>query len=692
MRWQTPALIAGSVLAGALFVYGGMRLGLLTPTLSTMITRDIVAVEAMSARAAARHRDNGYADLHDIASLQALPTEFDRAEALYALCGRADSGALQALAWEALRVADTAWRERALSIVFFRLAELDPRTALVLAGQAPFTSMRSLEARVLRTWARYDLDAAVAEVTDFDDARQKAAIETIYRALESPYGEAATRVETMTGIAPGGGARAAYLLRLAATDPEDAFAHVLALEEDADRRQQARNLGTHLARENGRDAEAFAERFADDLRLDFLAAVYRELAKEEPDYAFEQRFASRDAGALSESERDYLEKLAGRDLDRALRIAAASEDPGTRVAIAEAIAAAYGRERPRDALAWAAEIPDDDVLLAVIRNAGAAAPAAALDAALAAGGDTQRQRRLLNAVVASAGSEDPARLAPLLTRIDDDSLRRTTSRTLAKAWLDTDAVAAVDWLLGGDAGLQQLVFQDRRALDQVDLDTAQVVVGMLPAAERRQWNNTVVRRLVQERSPADALNYLSQYTGQPGYVAELSMLVTTVAESDRALAMQWLERIPDGTMRDAALANVVGRAARNDPQWAAARVTEIADADLRAAATTDVLNRWRVDDPAAAREFLGAMPRGPARDSVVLGIAMDSHRDRAEQTRLIESIDDSELRRQALLLRDMMQSRSDPEELIRQLDAIEMPAIFRQQMKAEILRSAARGY
>jgi len=130
---KTPvlALIAG-VFVGALAMLFAERFALEEGG-TQGVARDLVTTPTMSRAAAEKHREARYRDLTTIEDIVALPTEFDRAEALYALAGRSGSGAIQALLYEADRVADDFEREQLLGILFFRLAEVDPQSALALA-------------------------------------------------------------------------------------------------------------------------------------------------------------------------------------------------------------------------------------------------------------------------------------------------------------------------------------------------------------------------------------------------------------------------------------------------------------------------------------------------------------------------------------------------------------------------------
>ena len=95
--------------------------------------RDLAEVLPMTRAESVRHREERYRTLSGVAEVMALPTEFARAEALYALAGRSGSAAVRALIFEADRIVDDVARARLLGILFSRLTEIDPRSALTLA-------------------------------------------------------------------------------------------------------------------------------------------------------------------------------------------------------------------------------------------------------------------------------------------------------------------------------------------------------------------------------------------------------------------------------------------------------------------------------------------------------------------------------------------------------------------------------
>ena len=107
---------------------------------STDVVRDIVAVAKMTAVESDVHRKSGFQQLQTIEQVLALPSRFTQSEALHVLAGRTDSAGIQALIFEANRVANRQDREIALKVLFFRLTEVDPYSALALTQTPEFAA------------------------------------------------------------------------------------------------------------------------------------------------------------------------------------------------------------------------------------------------------------------------------------------------------------------------------------------------------------------------------------------------------------------------------------------------------------------------------------------------------------------------------------------------------------------------
>lgn len=694
MQRMVVLLIAGMI-AGAVLLLAGQHLGLVGQAPVPYPPRDIVDVAPMGSAEAARHRDSHFVELQSVESLQALPSEFDRAEALYALSGRSDLAGLQKLAFDAGRIADPVWRERALSIVFFRMTEMDPKSALVLARSDYFQGTRNVEKRVWRTWARLDLMAAVEAVRALDEDQQYGAAQMIYSGVGGAYTADAMLVESELGIPPSRTNRAMYLRDLVDQSPEKALSHVQALASEKHRFEQIEWIAGILASEDLAGAEAFAESIEGvELRRRYLDEVYDRIARDRPREAFEKRFANRGGGALSAREKEGFKKLVDTDLDGALRLMATVSDTAGRAELSKMIAVEYAKQSPARALEWARTESQSEfgsLVREVIAGIATTDPELALTEAQRIEDRRERSKLTLD-IVNAVLKTSPASAAGAVNQIKNQSDRRRAAQTVAREWLEQDAMAAVDWLLGSDPEIQERVFSQGHIVSKLDLDEANFVVTSLPPEYRTAWANGVAKRLVSERSAEEAMQFVSQFSGEPGFDMQMAHLVTSIAGENSDVAARWAERIPQGHARDAVLSNVAAAEARRDPVSAAQRLQQIDDTDLRQVAAGDVVRLWYKSEPEAASQWLDALPRGAERDNIILNTAMQLSQNKDEQQRLIESIDDAEKRQQALFMRAMLETKNDPAEMLRQLDSMDMPDIFRQQIKAQLLRSAARGY
>ena len=160
---RTMTALIGGALLGILGTLAADRLSSSGNQLADAIIRDIVAVPVMAQAVAEKHRVEPYVNLTSVEEVIALPTEFARSAAFYALAGRSDSAAVQNLIFEADRIADDVERIDVLNILFFRLTEIDPQSALAIARTDNFKAIKSIERTVWRAWARRDFEEALFE-------------------------------------------------------------------------------------------------------------------------------------------------------------------------------------------------------------------------------------------------------------------------------------------------------------------------------------------------------------------------------------------------------------------------------------------------------------------------------------------------------------------------------------------------
>jgi hypothetical protein len=658
------------------------------------IVRDIATAKPMESAEVVEHRNNQFSELHTIESLQSLPGDFVKIEALYALCSRSSTEELVDLAVDAARIMDLHWRGMAFDVIFQRLAEMEPAMALDLSRSDLFLNTRSAQAAVLQTWARFDLMAAVTAVSQIDDNTQSLAAQMIYSGIGGAYTSDALTVEQALGIGPSRSNRDRFVRDMFDISPDAALDHVMALDSKAHQHEQIQTIAKLLAFEDTVQAELLGERIENDaLRRRYLGVVYDRIGREQPVYAAKKRFALRRGGKVTDDEKKAFEQIAKVDLDSALVLFEQLTDDGNREALGLIIASQYVKDDTQQALQWARSASESVrkklVNLVVVQMADLD-PVLALQEAGSLVDEAERNRVTL-LVVNELVSRSPKMAAEHIGHIEDEARRNRAAQTVARKWFSEDPLVAIDWVLNTDTAVQAAVFGDRRALDRVDLYDAQALVGSLPAEYRGTWARKVADRLVAEKTAEDAIRFVSQFSGQPDYDMQLAHVVSTIAKDDSELAGQWIDQLPTGHPRDGALSTIVLTMLRADPADAVKWLRKIDDADLRQDSAGSVARAWFQSDPAAARQWVDAMPRGVERDNVLTNAAASMYRQSDTQLEIIESIDDADKRQQAMFMRGMTNSRDDPEELIRQLELIEMPELFKQQIKAGLLRRSVSG-
>jgi hypothetical protein len=662
---------------------------------STRITRDIGDVEPMESAEVAEHRDNRFSDLHTIVSLQPLPDDFVRSEALHAICSRSGTDELVRLAMDAARIMDPLWRRQALAIIFQRLTGLAPQLALDLSHSEVFLNDRNTQATVLQFWARNDLMAAVAAASQFDERTMSLAVQMIYSGVGGAYTQDALAVEEATDIAPSRSNRERYVREMFGISPDAALDHVLALDSKSHQHEQVQVIAKLLAYEDIGQAEMLGERIGDDaLRRRYLGVVYEQLAREQPVEAAMKRFAIRDGGKVTDDEKKAFKDLVKGDLDRALAIFHELDDDDNRHVLGNIIISEFAGADPQQALQWAKSMPAgvrqkfvSDVIVKVADNQ----PLLALREAESLEDDRQR-RRVTRAVVNALVNRSPMLAAEQISHIEDELSRRQAAQTVARKWLSEDPFVALDWVLTADSAVQEAVFRQQKALDNVDLYEAQAIVGSLPEEHRSVWARNVADRLINERSAEEAVRFVSQFSGQADYDMQMAHLVATIAKDDSTLASQWVDRIPNGHPRDGAISTIVLKELQKDPANAATWLERIDDPDLRQDSAGNIARAWLRSDPAAAQRWLDAMPRGAERDNILVNATANMAGQSDEQVALIESIDDEDKRQQAMFIHAISNARGDPEEVIRQLEQMDMPEFFKQQVKAQLLRQSVGVY
>ena len=658
---------------------------------SQVPVRDIVETPAMSAATAETHREERYRRLSSIAEIMALPSEFARAEALYTLSGRSGSAAVQALVFEADRIADDVERVSLQGILFSRLTEIDPQSALALARTDQFAAVKALERAVWSAWAREDLDdalfAAKAQISIVD---QKFAAQSLYVAFGYMGNEITDRIEAELGIEPDRSTRAGFLYRLADKSPAEAIAYINELDDPTQQRKYVSWLANYLSLSSPERALRFAPLFDDAAYTKYFERIVtNNLASENPRDTIERLIAS--GSNLRRDDEFYtaMRALAQSDAEAAKLYFSQIRSVEAKRRVGSAIAVEMARRDPEAALEWARENEDDEypmLQLSVFRVMAAEDPQRAMQEVLALP-NSEMKSRLVAQVIGKISEERPLEAVAFLDEIQNAQQKLQATQRLLHTWISRDADAAVEWVLGQDdeivADLMDVLQHD---LVENDIDSAIRILPRLGPAERDRLKLQIAQRLTTRASPAEAQNFIRQFEGEPGYDQLQAAVIGGIAKNDSYAAIQLAAQLPAGGARDRAYTTIIEEHAQANPSEAVRWLQSIDDLQFRGMAAGQIATAWEASDPAAASRWLSSLPAGLVRDSAISGASNHWRNPTTQQQALIDSIDDRGIRGRAKLMQVYRAMRTDPDRARELMDDPDIPPHERQRLETMLIR------
>ena len=655
------------------------------------VVRDIRDVPQMTPAAAAVHREERYAKLATIEDIQALPGEFARAEALYAVAGRADSAGVQALIFDADRIADPAPRETALDVLFQRLTELDPPSALTLSRMEYFAGQPQIERRVWMSWGRADLDAALAEAARQPTTRDSnIAAQSLYAAFGYMGNETTDRIEAELGIGPDRTTRSRFLYRMADASPAQAIEYINAMEPGRVRGEFVSWLAYYLAQKDPLIAAGYAELFDDvSYRNRFEQIVESESARDNPREVVDRLLAGGRSGVSRSELWGAFRGLAEQDVELAMSYFVQLRSEDDRRALGSSIATMLARRDIDEALAWArandtGRMPN--LLLQVLHTIAENDPARALEEAQTIA-NAQMRSNVLSSVLQVITRQDPGGALDYLELIPNLQEREQVAEQAVQSWLRRDPEAAVQWLLSQNEEVtRRYLSASAWAIVRSDIDAAMRLLPMVDETLQHSWRYQIAQRLATDRSAADALNFIAQFEGDAEYDNLRSAVINGLAESDIFTARRMADEMPAGPDRDAAYTHIIQYRAQTDPYDAMRWLDRISDEALRGQAAGSIAAAWYGNDAAAATQWARELPPGDFRDDAILGLANGFREYGPVEERLIDSIENSEKRGQARIRQIWSLVQTDPARARQLLEDADIPAHQRQQIEANIRR------
>lgn len=328
--------------------------------------------------------------------------------------------------------------------------------------------------------------------------------------------------------------------------------------------------------------------------------------------------------------------VAERDIDEALDWLASMPDGDRRRRLQSAIAAAWARQAPDDALAWAQglEPPDPGMVAIVIGHSAASDPDTALSLL------ESFELPAWNLPAARSGEATAEGIAELIVRqldastdrarFADELLQRGTARSLVvleeltEHWAGIDTLSATEWVVQTASRLPpELPVTMVGRLAATDATAAAEFADRLPAGMRALVAEPVASQLIRV-DPLATINWIAQFRDQTDYRSLYRNALQTVASSDPMRAAALLAGNPPAAElsydsgQPMLIETTVAEAwAARDEAAAAAWAQGLTNPEARIQAMVTVTRRWLSTDPERAQQWVLALPEGEARQRAV---------------------------------------------------------------------------
>ncbi|MEQ8207243.1 MAG: hypothetical protein RIA65_13815, partial [Woeseia sp.] len=577
-----------------------------------------------------------------------------------------------------------------LEILFFRLAELDPPSALAIVRSSPFNQMRSLEPTVWHAWARNDLDEALfAAKTQPTRVLQKTAAKHLYAAFGYMGNDITQRIEAELGIEPDRATRSLYLYTLIDRSPTDAIAYINGLGRQ-EQQDYVYLLASYLMQGDLNDAIRYADLFdVAEYRERFKRIINRELASENPKAVLDSWLAAgssrRDRSELSAA----IGALAKNDLAAAKTYFEQARTANDRQNIAAAIVSQLMDDDPAAALIWARENEIEgapNLETQVLSRLAQTDPDLAIAEALKSSGSSMRSMLVSN-IIQQMARNDPATAATYLEQLPSEQLRRNVSQNVAMTWMNQDAGAAIDWILQQDRetrdSLTQVAIQ---ILPEMDVDAAISLLPKLDAAKANVMRQRIAQIMAINQSPSEAFAFIQPFAGQPGYEELQVSVIKGIARTDAIAAKLSADQLAPGTARDRAYIDIISHRAQSHPAEAANWLQRVDDEGLRGAAAGRLVSNWYEQDPMAATSWATSLPNGGVKDDAIMHMAGRWQSPGTAELDMVNSMNNRDKRGQAkvqLVYRFMQSDPARAKELVNDRD---IPDHQRQRLEQAIIQ------
>lgn len=637
-------------------------------------------------------RHNRYQAVTSIAETLALPTEFARNEALYALVGRADSGDLQDFLYQAAQIRNSTQRNATLTIIFRRLTELDRKSALAIARSPAFAANSLMQRTIWSVWAGLDFEDALAAATDDDRNSLYATAQDLYLALDSLDSLEAERISEAFGIQPGIAAHVQHIKNLADYSVAEAITYVEGQSNAFQKQQMLAQLAIHLQNNGMASVDRYAELIETRQDREMFRMIANSLAtvnKDPEDALREVLEGPQDDNTFAQS---YfaIQQFASVDPEKALSYLSQITDSRRRAQFENIVLTQMAANEPDQALAAARLLEQNGSkgsVDAVISGIAMTDPdRALLEARLLP--DVKTRSRTVSKIVGNVARTDPQKAKLLFQDILEPELRSASLSTLASNWSQTDFEQAVLWAetLGSD-DQQAAVSQMSQSLVFRDLDNAISLHKRFPKSISSAKKQQLIQKLVEQRSIDEAETYVRELEDNSNQMEMKQSLIRAASIKDPARAMVLANEVTQPNVRDSLVANIISSQIDREPELALQWLQTIEGEKERQKAIASVARKWSAKDEVAATQWIQNMPQGVERDGAIFATLRHQTSPSARVENLINSMSSADSRKRARLYQVRKLANYDPKEAQRILSTLELTDQDRERLDKVLDRS-----
>ena len=375
------------------------------------------------------------------------------------------------------------------------------------------------------------------------------------------------------------------------------------------------------------------------------------------------------------------------DLDVAMGYYARMRTTEDKNFMADSIANALADKDVDAALAWARDNDSGDmpelemqVLQHLARRDLTRAIAEANNTA-----NAQIRSNMLTTIIQTAAQTNPQETIEYLSLIESPNMRDAVAQHTMSSWVRADPDAAVDWLLAQDRETaSQYLTGSARSLLRSSVDATIRLLPLVDDRYQQTWRYEIARAMTTERTASEAMSFISQFEGEPGYGNLQTAVIVGIAENDILTARLMADQLPNGDAKDSAYAQLVQTRAASHPREAIAWLGLINDEASRGRAAATVVRQWYGNDPAGAQLWVRNLPLGNVRDDAIGGLINHWLDFDIVQEELIESITDDGKRNQARVRQIYIVMQRDPARARQLLDGLDLPSHERQRLETAL--------